>query len=128
MSLQTRNISRVQQIPLSKIRRPIAPVLDNAKIDAMVSTSKGVPAASSTCTLEEATAMNGELPPVDVMHVIHNGKEYFFAFGGCHRFQAYERLSRENNTDELVRCKVIPSTRDQMRIYVGASVDSLFDD
>ncbi|KAL3230729.1 Sulfiredoxin [Nakaseomyces bracarensis] len=129
MSMQSSNLRKVSQIPLSQIRRPIAPVLDYQKIDAMVSTMKGVPQASRTCSLEAATEMNGELPPIDVLCVRENGENYYFAFGGCHRFQAYDRLAQEqNNPDVPVRAKVLPSTRHQLRLYVGTSIDTMFEE
>lgn len=89
----------------------------------MVSTLNGIPAASATCSLEQATDLNGELPPIDVLKVRENGKTYYFAFGGCHRFQAYEKLGGE----KLVKCKVLPATKQQIKLYTGASVDTLFD-
>ena len=83
--------------------------------------------ASRTCTLEDATSMNGELPPIDVMGVRENGEIYYFAFGGCHRFQAYDRLKAENEeADIMVRCKIIPATRRQLKLYLGDSVDDIF--
>ncbi|AAS52073.1 ADR152C-Ap [Eremothecium gossypii ATCC 10895] len=125
MSLQSSRLP-ITLVPLSQIRRPVAPVLDPQKIDAMVSTARGVPAASATCSLEDAAAMDGQLPPVDVMHVRHDSADYYFAFGGCHRLQAYDRMAQEGQEDVLVRCKLLPATRAQMRTYVGASVDNLF--
>ncbi|SCW00836.1 LAFE_0C13080g1_1 [Lachancea fermentati] len=126
MSIQTNNLNKISLVPLSQIRRPIAPVLDYDKIDAMVSTMEGKPAPSRTCSLEEATEMNGELPPIDVLCVREDGENYYFAFGGCHRFQAYERLSAKTGEDAPVRCKIIPATRSQLRLYVGTSVDKMF--
>ncbi|SCU99939.1 LAMI_0G01838g1_1 [Lachancea mirantina] len=127
MSIQTGGLAKIAHIPLSQIRRPIAPVLDYEKIDAMLATMGGRPTASRTCTLEEATEMNGELPPIDVMCVRDQGKTFYFAFGGCHRFQAYERKSEELGEDVKVRCKLIPSTRSQLKLYVGSSVDKMFE-
>ncbi len=123
MSIQSGLINRVEYLPLSQIKRPIPPVLDYSKIDSMVSTLNGIPAASATCSLEQATDLNGELPPIDVLKVRENGKTYYFAFGGCHRFQAYEKLGGE----KLVKCKVLPATKQQIKLYTGASVDTLFD-
>lgn len=125
MSIQTSILSS-DEIPLSKIRRPIPPVLDYQKIDAMFSTLNGIPMASKTCTLEEATNLNKELPPIDVMVVKENSQIYYFSFGGCHRFQAYERLSKERGNDVMVRCKLIPATRNQLKLYLGSSLDDLF--
>lgn len=126
MSLQTSNLNRIVEIPLSQIRRPIAPVLDFSKIDAMVSTMEGTPMASATCSLEQAQDLKGKLPPVDVLCVRENGQTYYFAFGGCHRFQAYDRKAAEEQRDVLVRSKLVPATRRQLKMYVGASVDEMF--
>ncbi|KAJ9571731.1 Sulfiredoxin [Nakaseomyces glabratus] len=118
----------VSEIPLSQIHRPIVPVLDYQKIDAMVSTMKGKPMASKTCSLEGATELNGQLPPIDVMCVRENGESYYFAFGGCHRFQAYDRLAQEQNDPHIpVRAKVLPATRHQLKLYVGESLDTMFE-
>lgn len=124
MSVQSGLLSKIDYLPLDQIRRPIAPVLDHLKVSAMVSTLNGVPAASNTCSLEAATLQNGELPPIDVLRVKENGKIYYFAFGGCHRFQAYDKLGGK----KLVKCKILPATRNQIKLYTGASVDSMFDD
>ncbi|SCU99459.1 LADA_0H19900g1_1 [Lachancea dasiensis] len=126
MSIQTGGLLRVSHIPLSQIRRPIAPVLDYQKIDAMVSTLKGTPQASKTCTLEDATAMNSELPPIDVLCVRDQGETYYFAFGGCHRFQAYDRIRDQTGEEVQVRCKLIPATKSQLKLYVGSSIDDMF--
>lgn len=124
MSIQSRSIGKTDYLPLSQIRRPIQPVLDLQKIDAMSSTLNGVPMASSTCLLEDAVRLGGELPPVDVLHVRHNGSSYYFAFGGCHRFQAYEK-TRSNSQEPMVKCKILPATKSQLRLYMGATVDSI---
>lgn len=126
MSIQTGGLNRISSIPLSQIRRPIAPVLDFQKIDAMVSTMKGTPQASKTCTKEEAASMDSQLPPIDVLCVREKGQSFYFAFGGCHRFQAYERIRNETGEDVDVRCKIIPATRNQLKLYVGSSVDEMF--
>ncbi|CCD23694.1 sulfiredoxin NDAI_0C00330 [Naumovozyma dairenensis CBS 421] len=126
-SIQTHNLQRITEIPLSQIRRPIMPVLDTQKIDAMVSTMNGIPMASKTCSLESAQSMDGKLPPIDVMVVRHNDENYYFAFGGCHRFQAYDRQAKDkDDSNYLVRCKLIPATERQLKMYVGGSIDNMF--
>lgn len=122
MSMQTKQIA-ISEIPLSQIKRPIPPVLDYQKIDSMVSTLKGTPMASATCGIEDITA--GELPPVDVFRVREEGKDYYFAFGGCHRFQAYDKLSQNSDGEVMVKCRLLPATRKTMKLYLGASVDQL---
>ncbi|CUM62688.1 uncharacterized protein PRCAT00000244001 [Priceomyces carsonii] len=125
MSLQSSQL-KVEYVPLSQIRRPIPPVLDYQKIDAMVSTLKGQPQASATCALGEIES--GELPPIDVFKVKESGKVYYFAFGGCHRFQAYDKLRSESDKDIMVKSRILPATRKTLKIYLGASVDEMFED
>lgn len=122
MSLQSSTLKE-ELVPLTQIRRPIPPVLDNQKIDAMVSTLNGVPVASATCSIENITA--GELPPIDVFLVREQGKSYYFAFGGCHRFQAYDRLAKDGD-EVMVRARILPATRKTLRVYLGSSVDDMF--
>lgn len=125
MSLQSTHL-KIEYVPLNEIRRPIPPVLDYQKIDAMVSTLNGTPMASATCGLEEITS--GELPPIDVFKVREEGKNYYFAFGGCHRFQAYDKLSENGTKQTLVKAKILPATRKTLKVYLGASVDEMFKD
>ncbi|CAK9435440.1 uncharacterized protein LODBEIA_P01670 [Lodderomyces beijingensis] len=125
MSIQTRGLKE-EYVPLREIRRPIPPVLDYQKIDAMVSTLSGVPMASATCKIEDITG--GELPPIDVFKVREQGKNYYFAFGGCHRFQAYDRMSAKTGEDVVVKSRILPATRKTLKVYLGASVDQMFDD
>lgn len=120
MSIQSAHIGKITYLPLDQIRRPIAPVLDTSKIDAMVSTLSGKPTSSTTCTLEEATELQGELPPIDVLAIREKCQTYYFAFGGCHRFQAYERTGGD------VKCKVLPATKNQLKLYLGCSLDAFF--
>lgn len=103
-------------------------MLDHQKIDAMLSTLKGKPAASNTCSLQDAEAMQGQLPPIDVLCVRHNDQTFYFAFGGCHRFQAYERQAQHTESDPMVRCKILPATKQQLSLYVGSSLDGMFED
>ena len=120
MSIQTRN-HPIDYLPLNNIIRPIPPTLDYCKIDAMVSTLNGVPQASKTAKLEDITP--GELPPIDVLKVKDKGKMKYFAFGGCHSFQAYEK-----NKAEQVKCRIISCPKSTLRMYLGGSIFNYFDD
>lgn len=124
MSIQSGSIGKLSYLLLNQIKRPIPPVLDYDKIDAMSSQLDGIPMASKTCTLDEAVELNGELPPIDVLAIRENDQVYYFAFGGCHRFQAYERKGPET----LVKCKILPATKRQLKLYLGGSVDHIFKD
>lgn len=123
MSLQSSTLKE-EFVPLSQIRRPIPPVLDHQKIDAMVSTLKGIPMASATCAIGDIEP--GILPPIDVFLVVEKGKRFYFAFGGCHRFQAYDRLS-DDGEEPKVRARILPATRKTLKVYLGSSVDQMFD-
>lgn len=125
MSMQSQRLKDTE-IPLSQIKRPIPPVLDYQKIDAMVSTLKGVPMGSATCKVEDISS--DELPPIDVFRIREEGNDFYFAFGGCHRFQAYDRISQTENRDVMVRCKILPATRKTLKLYLGSSVDQLFEE
>ncbi|CCH57878.1 hypothetical protein TBLA_0A00770 [Henningerozyma blattae CBS 6284] len=126
MSLQTRNLP-ITLVPLSQIHRPIQPELDQQKIESMVQTMSGRPTASSTCSLQQAIDSNGQLPAVDVLKVKEPSGEYYFAFGGCHRLQAYDKLKpKSGDADVMVRCKVLNVTRKQIKMYVGNSIDTMF--
>ncbi|ODV92439.1 hypothetical protein CANCADRAFT_30594 [Tortispora caseinolytica NRRL Y-17796] len=100
MSFQTQGLP-VRDIPLKDIRRPILPVLEEGKI----------------CKMIDTVENNGELPPIDVLELRENGQSSYFAFGGCHRFQAYERTNTE-----LVKCRVMPATKDMLKMYLGSSI------
>lgn len=117
-SLQSRGISITQVLPLTTILRPIPPVLEQLKIDGMVRTLQGdVPTADDI--LCEHTP--GHLPPVDVLHYRSPGaRDFYFAFGGCHRLQAYERAQVEG-----VECKVFKVTKGMLKVYLGGSVDAI---
>ncbi|KAL6937348.1 hypothetical protein ACO0RG_003853 [Hanseniaspora osmophila] len=140
MSMQSGHNKKIEYIPIRQIIRPIQPQLDQQKVDAMVSTMKGVPTASQTCTLEQASSMNGELPAVDIFKltrrvpVANDGKttgepemvtkDFYFSFASCHRLTSYERLQNETPDKEvLVKCKVYPAIESQLRLYMGASLD-----
>jgi sulfiredoxin len=122
-SIQSRAI-KSQALPLSSILRPIPPVLDTAKIDSMVQTLKSeTPDHVPSPPPEEMTP--GKLPPVDVLHYRSkdSGRDFYFAFGGCHRLQAYEKTGVEE-----VDCKVMKVTKPMLRVYLGGSVNTLVGD
>lgn len=110
-SIQSRT-AKQQKLPLSQILRPIPPVLDTQKIDSMVRTLSGEAPSYIPTPAPEAIVL-GQLPPVDVLHYKSpkTGKDYYFAFGGCHRLQAYDKAEVE-----MIDCKVMKVTKDMLKV------------
>ncbi|KAF2086363.1 sulfiredoxin, partial [Saccharata proteae CBS 121410] len=119
-SVQSRNLP-ITTLPLADILRPIPPVIDSPKVDSMVQTLNG-----EACTYIPQPAPEniepGKLPPVDVLqyHSAKQGKTYNFAFGGCHRMQAYEKSGKQ-----VVDVRVLKVTKPMLKMYLGGSVDKI---
>ncbi|KAK9470380.1 ParB/Sulfiredoxin [Dipodascopsis tothii] len=111
MSIQTGNLKNVTYLRLDQIRRPIVPVLDEPKITRMMETLKN----------SDPEDLDDGLPPIDILCVRKDGEPWYFGFGGCHRFQAYDRLGKK-----MVKCKIVPMTESMLKLYVGGSVTEMF--
>lgn len=134
----------ITQLPLASLSRPIPPQIDARKVDSMVQTLHG-----QTCSYVPTPAPErieaGKLPPVDVLHYRRRQqqttstatstatatagteetegqttRDFYFAFGGCHRLRAYEEAGRE-----MVDCRVMEVTKAMLKVYLGASVDAV---
>lgn len=66
---------RVQEIPLSQIRRPLPRQNDQEKVKALM----------------ESIAEIGQQEPIDVLEV--DGQ--YYGFSGCHRYEACQRLGKD---------------------------------
>lgn len=112
-------LAKTEYLPLKEISRPIPPVLDEDKIAKMVETLKS---SQKTSSDGQENDQEPALPPPDVLVIRKNGKTHYFAFGGCHRFQAYDRLKTEK-----ILCRLIPCTVDQLKLYLGSSAETLLE-
>ncbi|KAK4334341.1 Sulfiredoxin [Rhodotorula toruloides] len=88
-------------VPMAVINRPVPSQLDEDKV----------------LRFMEDIKKGDDFTPIEVLRcVAPDGQKYFFAFGGCHRYEAHKRLKSETIPGRIIN--VPPSA---IRMYLGAS-------
>ncbi|KAH7979640.1 hypothetical protein HPB49_010230 [Dermacentor silvarum] len=108
-SVHGANIEKVHEVPLGDITRPI-PVAhyDEDKVGRIVDLLKN-------------PNTKDQVAPVDILWIKGSeGGNYFYSFGGNHRFEAHRRLGCRT-----IRAKLIRSTPAALNLYLGGSTPNL---
>jgi sulfiredoxin len=87
-------MTKVQEIPLAQIRRPLYRENNQAKVAALMESIREI----------------GQQEPIDVLEV--DGQ--YYGFSGCHRFEACQRLGQET-----ILCRVRKAPRSVLRMHLA---------
>lgn len=104
--LKLDGVGDVYDVPISDIIRPLESTVDKAKVESLCLTIQQNPS---------------EVPPVTLLWLNgESGSDYFFGFGGCHRYEAYKKLGRETIPSVLQKSNI-----SSLKAMMGASTPTI---
>ncbi|XP_065171027.1 sulfiredoxin isoform X2 [Atheta coriaria] len=107
-SIHSAGTDEVHDVPMAVIIRPFMAEVDENKVQSLMKTIEGYDTADL-------------VPPIDILWIEgREGGNYYYSFGGCHRYEAHRRLQRST-----IRAKLIQSTMADLKCYLGASTPDL---
>ena len=86
-------MTKVQEIPLNQIRRPLPRENDQQKVKALMESIQEI----------------GQQEPIDVLEV----EGQYYGFSGCHRYQAHQELGKET-----ILCRVRKATEQTLKFHM----------
>ncbi|XP_005095283.1 uncharacterized protein LOC101845679 [Aplysia californica] len=108
LSVHAAHITEVHNVPMKVLIRPFPSVLDEDKVLSLMETIQN-------------PSMADNVPPIDILWVTgRQGGDYYYSFGGCHRYEAFKRLKRET-----IPCKIVRTTMEDIKTYLGGSMPDL---
>ncbi|XP_043504637.1 putative sulfiredoxin isoform X2 [Polistes fuscatus] len=100
--------AEVFDVPMNVIIRPFPPDVNEGKVQSLINTLNN-PETESL------------VPPIDILWIKGSeGGDYYYSFGGCHRYTAHKRIGRP-----FIKAKLIKSTVIDLRTYLGNSTPDL---
>ena len=55
-----------------------------------------------------------DFTPIEVLWVQKGDDDYYFAFGGCHRWEAHKRLGKQT-----IKSRLVKTTPKSLSVYLG---------